>query len=194
MTLFSGRGGVVASDVDIMSGSEGSSTPFRYHVSFRNFICATHGDAKVRLCPPSTAKTAQMINDYENMEFRCHENLWIDSHAKKYPYADVLLRQGEVLFVPAYWIHSVMYKSQCTLASFSYRTVMSTLSVSPQSVLRLLQSQNTKHRVASVERTSSRMQERPGARGVICPAPAADDHSPGKRKKKRNRKIDTASV
>ena len=85
-----------------------------------------------------------MLNDYENMEFRARGNLWKECKIQR---ADILLRQGEVLFIPAYWIYSVMFEDHSTLVSFSYRTVMSSVSVSPQVLLRVLQSQNTKHTI-----------------------------------------------
>ena len=100
------------------------------------------------------------------------------------------------MFVPAYWIYSVRYQEPCTLMSFNYRTLMSTLSVSPQAVLSLLQSQNTKHRVAPAEKIRPRVPDRPDARGVICPAPpeSGGETTPRKQRRKRNKKLETTPV
>ena len=141
---------VVGHEVDMMSGSRGAYTPFRYHVNYRHFLHSSRGDVRVRLSPPSTAKGLHMLNDYENMEFRVRGNLWKEEKVQR---ADILLRSGEVLFIPAYWIYSVMFEDHSTLVSFSYRTLMSSVSVSPQVLLRVLQSQNTRHTITDRQGT-----------------------------------------
>ena len=141
---------VVGHEVDIMSGSRGAYTPFRYHVNYRHFLHSSSGDVRIRLSPPSTAKGLHMLNDYENMEFRVRGNQWKEEKIQR---ADIFLRKGEVLFIPAYWIYSIMYEGQATLISFSYRTLMSSISVSPQVLLKVLQSQNTKHRITDRQGT-----------------------------------------
>jgi hypothetical protein len=174
---------VVGSEVDLMSGSHGANTPFRYHLCYRYFLCATEGEAMVRLCPPASSKSLKMINDYENMEFRSSENMWRSRESKKQPYADVVLREGEVLYVPPYWMYSVRYDRPSTLLRFSYRTLMSAVSVTPQSLLRLLQAQNTKHMVALVQ---------PPAPPAYAPPPMLRDaqceNNQGSRKR-RNKKV-----
>ena len=117
------------------------------------------------------------------MEFRSSENMWLPRESKRLPHADVVLRQGEVLYVPPYWMYSVKYERPSTLLRFSYRTLMSAVSVTPQSLLRLLQAQNTKHRVAMVQTAGST---------ACAPAPRLRDsqceNAHGSRKR-RNKKV-----
>lgn len=175
---------VVGSEVDLMSGSRGANTPFRYHVCYRYFLCVTHGEATVRVCPPISSKSLKMINDYENMEFRSTENMWRSRESEKLPHADVVLKEGEVMYVPPYWMYSIRYDGASTLLRFSYRTLMSTVSVTPQSLLRLLQAQNTKHRVALVQKPSpSNCIQTPMLRDVQCENPQ------GSRKRRKNKKV-----
>jgi hypothetical protein len=61
---------------DILMGSNGSSTPFRYDINYRNFYMVTQGSVQIKLTPPKNMKYLYPENDYDNFEFRSPINPW----------------------------------------------------------------------------------------------------------------------
>jgi len=135
---------------DIMIGSSGSSTPLRYNINYRNFFYVTEGTAKVKLIPPRSSKYLQAYKDYYHFEFRSPINPWDVQPQYKNEYGkvqslDVILKKGDILFVPAYWWYSITFESNATtILSMQYRTYMSVVSTLPYFAMHILQRQNTK--------------------------------------------------
>jgi hypothetical protein len=125
---------------DIMLGSAGVSTPFRYHINNRYFILVLEGSAKIKIAPPKSSKYMDCIYDYDNFEFRSKEG-----PPRQVKTMDIKLSTHEVLFIPPYWWYSITFDTASTkLLCYSYQTIMSTLSISPQLFMHLLQSNNIK--------------------------------------------------
>ena len=61
---------------DILMGSEGCITPFRYEVNYRNFFLLTQGSAQIKMAPPKSSRYLHCVYDYENFEFRSAINPW----------------------------------------------------------------------------------------------------------------------
>ena len=132
---------------DIMMGGEEVTTPFRYDINYRNYYVVTQGTVKIKLCPPNNTKYLECVNDYENFEFISAIDPWGKSNNRdKIKYMDLTLHVGDCLFIPSYWWYSIKFSSNSSLATFKYRTYMSTLSILPQICLYFLQNQNIKHK------------------------------------------------
>jgi hypothetical protein len=138
----------VSAEYDLLSGSAGAFTPFRYHVNFRHFIVVSCGTVQVRVSSPKASGVLSTIHDYDTMESRTGLDPWApqDTPLVHVPYADVTLRKGDVMFVPAYWWHSIKFDKGSSVVSLSYRTLMSTASIAHRFVLKFLQQQNTRDR------------------------------------------------
>jgi hypothetical protein len=119
---------------DLLCGSDGVNTKFKYNDSFRNYLAVVQGSVKVRLGPPSSAMTVE--KDYFAYDFSSP-----DPCAKV---VETALEKGQTLFVPAYWWYSVTYGPDSCVASFRYKTALNCVATLPDLVLALLQRQNTR--------------------------------------------------
>ena len=61
---------------DILTGSQGCYTPFRYEVNYRNYFMPTDGTITVKLAPPKSTRYLYPNYDYENFEFSSPLNPW----------------------------------------------------------------------------------------------------------------------
>ena len=57
---------------------------------------------------------------------------------------DIVLKQGQTLFVPPYWWYSIEFQKNSSITSFRYRTYMNNIAVVPHICMYLLQNQNVK--------------------------------------------------
>ena len=53
---------------DILLGSNGATTPFKYEINYRNFFLLTQGTAQIKMTPPQSIKYLYPNYDYENFE------------------------------------------------------------------------------------------------------------------------------
>jgi hypothetical protein len=137
---------------DIKTGSEGTRTPFRYEINYRNFFLLTEGSAQIKLAPPHSSKYLYPIYDYENLEFKSPVCPW-DTQPKyianfdKIKCLEFTLIPGKTLFIPAYWWYSIQFNKNTSLSCFYYRTYMNNLAVTPYIGMHALQIQNIKRNV-----------------------------------------------
>tara|TARA_B100000900_G_C20511958_1_gene688407 strand:+ start:210 stop:1028 length:819 start_codon:yes stop_codon:yes gene_type:complete len=141
----------VTTTYDYLSGVKNSYTPLRYNLHYRNFFYVSNGEIVVKLIPPKDAKFLKINKDYDLFEFNSFINPWDVSnenmeHFKNVNHMDIVLKQGDILYIPAYWCYSIKYKEQSSVCSFQYKTFMNTLAILPEIVMYFLQSQNTKHK------------------------------------------------
>lgn len=140
---------------DIIMGSEGLKTPFRHDINYRNYYLVTEGSVKIMLAPPRSSKYMYKVMDYENFEFRSPVNPWnVQNEYKpdfdKVKCLEIDLLPGNILFIPAYWWHSMKFSKDTTLCSFKYRTYMNNIAILPQLSMKFLQNQNVKRVMAPV--------------------------------------------
>jgi hypothetical protein len=134
---------------DFLLAAEGTRTPFKYELNYRNYLLVTEGTVKVKLTQPKSAKYLYQQKDYENLEFSSPLNPWqIQPQYKadfdKIKCLDLVMRKGQILYIPAYWWYSLEFGPTATLATFKYKTYMNAVAILPQLVRKLLQTQNVK--------------------------------------------------
>ena len=137
---------------DFWCGNKNAHTPLRYLNNYRNFFYITKGKIKVKLIPPHYTKYLQVKKDYENGEFISPVNPWNVSKEhvadfNKVKVLDLDLEEGQLLYIPAYWLFTVRYEDISSVSIFCYRTYMNTISIIPDLVMQFLQKQNVKHKV-----------------------------------------------
>lgn len=137
---------------DILLASGQCKTPFRYEVNYRNFFLVTEGEVQLKLAPPKSGRYLSTVKDYENFEFRSPVNPWQVQSAyqadfDKVKCLEVILKKGEIIFIPAYWWYTMQFAKATTVCSFKYRTYMNNVAVLPQLAMRFLQRQNVKRNV-----------------------------------------------
>lgn len=140
---------------DLTMASSNTKTPFRYNVNYRNYFLVTEGSVKIKLAPPKSARYLYPQNDYENFEFRSPVNPWnVQQQYKpdfdKIKCLEVNLSEGQMIYIPAYWWYSIDYTPSTTVCTFKYRTYMNVVAIMPKLIMRLLQSQNVKRKVAPI--------------------------------------------
>jgi len=138
---------------DIMMGSNGTKTPFRYEINYRNFFLVTEGKAIIKLAPPQCSKYLYPVRDYENFEFRSPVNPWkvqpqYSADFDKMKCLEVTLTPGKTINIPPYWWYSIQFEKETCIACFRYRTYMNNAAIVPHIALHALQLQNVKREVA----------------------------------------------
>jgi len=137
---------------DIMFGSNNSYSPMRYDVNYRNFYYCLKGSVKIKLAAPKSSEYLSENKNYNTFEFSSPINPWNvqDEYMfdmKNVDTLDVTLREGQVLYIPAFWWYSIEFQKEAVIASFKYRTYMNTLAVLPRFILRFFQMQNVSHKL-----------------------------------------------
>ena len=135
---------------DLLSGSFNTTTPLRYHLNYRNYFLVTNGEIKIKICPPKNKKNLNIIHDYYNLEFRSNDDIWNDTNnnnINKIKFMEITAKKGEIIFIPAYWWYSIKFMKNSFVTVFYYQTYMNSITISPHYFLKLLQSQNTVHKI-----------------------------------------------
>lgn len=138
---------------DLLMGSDGTCTPFRYEVNYRNFFLLTQGSAQIKMTPPQSTKYLYPNYDYENFEFRSPVNPWnpqpnYSADFDKIKCLEFTLQPGKTVFIPAFWWYSIKFNKNTSISCFRYRTYMNNIAISPYIAMYALQIQNVKRNVA----------------------------------------------
>lgn len=140
---------LAGSKYDYLIGSKGLKTPFRYDISYRNYLYVVSGKIRIKLCSPKNSKYLDPIKDYENFEFRSSINPWniqdeYKSNFDKVKCLDVELTKGQLLFIPAYWWNSIEFDDNTVVSTFKYDSYMSYIATGHNHFINFLQLQNIK--------------------------------------------------
>jgi len=138
---------------DLLMGSDGTCTPFRYEVNYRNFFLLTQGSAQIKMTPPQSTRYLYPNYDYENFEFRSPVNPWnpqpnYTADFDKIKCLEFTLQPGKTVFIPAFWWYSIKFNKNTSISCFRYRTYMNNIAISPYIAMYALQIQNVKRNVA----------------------------------------------
>jgi hypothetical protein len=140
---------------DIMMGSNGTFSPFRYEINYRNYFLCTEGSVQIKMASPQSIRYLYPEYDYENFEFRSPINPWnvqtrYRADFDKIKCLEVPLTKGKMIYIPAYWWYSIKFdnNSSTSISCFRYRTYLNNLAISPYVFMHILQLQNIKRDVA----------------------------------------------
>ena len=139
---------------DLHFSSKETKTPLKYELNYRNFYMVSQGSVKIKLIPPKSSKYLYAIKDYDNFEFLSPVNPWnVQSQFKadfdKLKTLEVELKQGQIIYIPAYWWHSFHYAENTSMCVFKYKTYMNNIAISNHLLVKLLQSQNVKREIVN---------------------------------------------
>ena len=143
---------VASKTYDIMFGSKKAYSPLRYDINYRNFYYCLKGSVKIKLAPPKSSEYLSETKNYNTFEFSSPINPWNvqDEYMfdmKNVDTLDVTLREGQVLYIPAFWWYSIEFQNEAVISTLKYRTYMNTLAVLPRFILRVFQMQNVSHKL-----------------------------------------------
>lgn len=133
---------------DIIFGSKNSYTPLRYEISYRNYLYVVDGEIEIMMTMPNNHKYLNLIEDYDNFEFRSSYNPFntIDSkHLEKVKFLTLTLKKGDIIYIPFKWLYTVKIKNNDTIVcKNNYKVVMNTLAILPRILYKFLYNQNLK--------------------------------------------------
>jgi len=135
---------------DMLFGSNGSYTPLRYDLNYRNYIYASSGDCNIKLVAPSYNENLHPIMDYVNFEFRSSINIWNVQDEFKNDFSrlkviDIKLLEGQTIFIPPYWYYSIKFQDNNKVLSLKYRNYFNIFSIIPYLGMHYLQMNNIKN-------------------------------------------------
>lgn len=145
----------ITTNYDIITGSVGLATPFKYHNNYRKFLCVTSGKIHIKMTPWKSSKYMHPIKDYDNYEFyspvnpsECQSQYSREFQKTKFLEFDVF--PGYVLFIPPYWWYSIQFSDskKDLVFTITYSTVMNAISNVPDLFLHWLQQQNIEKKVS----------------------------------------------
>ena len=138
---------------DLLSGSEGSCTPFKYHNNLRYFIVVHSGKVKIKMTPWKSSKYLYPVKDYNNYEFYSPIHIWKPQRKyfqemDKMHFLDFELEKGQALYIPPYWWYSIQFTTRDTLISgFTYNSLINHTANAKDLFLYYLQQSNTKTKI-----------------------------------------------
>jgi hypothetical protein len=138
---------------DIILGSSGTNTPFKYEINYRNYFLLTQGSVQIKMAPPHSSRYLYTNYDYENFEFTSPINPWKPqpkyiADFDKVKCLEFTLLPGKIFFIPAYWWYSIKFNDTNTsISCFRYKTYMNNISIVPYIFMHLLQLQNVKRNI-----------------------------------------------
>lgn len=140
---------VSSCEYDLLFGCKNSITKLQYNLNYRNFFLCLDGSITIRVVSPTYKKYMDHKNNYLDFEFYSPINVWnIQDQYKnsfdKIKTMDIVLKKGDVVYIPAYWYYSIHFTELSTIASFNYRTYMNSIAISPELCIYFLQNQNVK--------------------------------------------------
>jgi hypothetical protein len=128
---------------DILFGSVGSNTRLEYSTYYRNYIYVSEGCIHVKLTPPRNSKYLDVQKNYANQEYFSPINIW-KKNPEKVKFLELKLNKGQMLFLPAYWWYSIQFGEKACVCTLQYKTVMNVIATLPDTIIGILQRQNTK--------------------------------------------------
>lgn len=120
-------------DYDYMFGSKGTVTPLKYIIKNRNFIVVEQGEIQVKMIPFKHSFNFKCTNDYKNLQYISKKNIWDEKHDEFFDTTDLKildfnLKQGDVLFIPSFWLYSIKYvKNNTFIYNIHYQTLTNCL-------------------------------------------------------------------
>jgi len=111
---------------DIMTAGKGVGLPMKYHTYTRKYIYVSTGRIVVKMAPFKNIKKL----DFNKQLLVSPMNCWkpqqrFISHVNKIRFLEFDITKGHVLYVPPYWIYSILYDEDDTcLLEYNYQTAM----------------------------------------------------------------------
>jgi len=126
---------------DVLFGSENYVTRLKYTNYYRNYFMVTQGSVTLKLTPPRNTKYLEEVKLYDEVDFYSSISPW--NEVKRVKFLEVTLTPGKLLFVPAYWWHSIRLGKDACVCMLSYKTIMNSIATLPDTLRQMLQRQNT---------------------------------------------------
>jgi len=114
---------------DIMTAGKGVGLPMRYHTYTRKYIYVSTGKIVVKMAPFKNVKKLDFNKEILVSPMNCwNPQQRFISHVNKIRFLDFDITKGYMLYIPPYWIYSILYNENDTcLLEYNYQTAMNIL-------------------------------------------------------------------
>lgn len=145
--------------VDVMFGSDGTTTPLRCELNYRNFFIINSGIVRVKMCPPNNARYLKVTKDYNNLEFRSEISPWVADNGElkaKFLEFEMNAADNNILYIPAFWYYSFKFiDTNSSITNLAYRIFFNNLAILPHLCIYGLQLSNTTPQILAVNSVNS---------------------------------------
>lgn len=122
-------------DYDFISGKN-ISTNFKNSLHFRHFLYVVDGELELYLSPPKSTKFLNYRYNHDSFENETYMNPFDEETQKSIAFdkikpEKVVLKKGEMLFVPSSWYYSYKMNDATNILSLKYRTFMNVVTLIP---------------------------------------------------------------
>lgn len=132
---------------DILAGSVHATTYLQHYIYTRNFLFITSGKVRIRFVNPKYKHVFTPDYDYSNYIFKYKENIWTSKENtkwSKYVFREIEAQEGDVIFIPPFWLYSIEYVKQDTCGVLlQYQQMMNIFSNVKEHMLHMFQKSNT---------------------------------------------------
>lgn len=113
---------VIMTNYDIWFGSNGTTTPLRYHTNYRTFIFVHQKKISIKLASFRNSKYLECSKKNRT----CYTNVWNvpKKNIEKVHFIEMDILPGNILYLPPYWWYSIKYYEESLVFSATYNTVM----------------------------------------------------------------------
>ena len=132
---------------DIIIAKLGSYRQMKYSLYNRNFLYVTQGSCKVKLFSPNNISNMELKSNYRSLEYVVDLNPFKDN-TDGFSQTGVELKQGNILFIPPYWLYSIYFEENTVVSSFQYGTYVSNASILPVNIKNFFQKQNVNVKIS----------------------------------------------
>lgn len=133
--------------IDLLSGSIEATTYLQHYITNRTFLFVTSGSLKIRFVNPKFSHLFEKDFDYNEYIYKYKDNIWNYTHNdkwNKFKYIEVDAKEGDIIFIPPYWLYSICYGRDCCCISLKYEPLMNMISNMKEHTMSILQKSNTK--------------------------------------------------
>jgi hypothetical protein len=113
---------------DVMTGTNQTELPLRYHTNTRKYLQLTNGKILVKMTPFYNCKKLKVNkNKYSNINVWNPQKEYI-SIVNKTRFLEFNVIKGHVLYIPPYWLYSIKYvEDNTSIVEYNYQTCMNVL-------------------------------------------------------------------
>ena len=141
---------------DLIFGSKNSYSKLKYTLNYRNIFYINDGIVEITLTPPCNKKFLYVNNFNDELEYYSDVDIFNvnDKYKKdfnKVKFLRKILKKGQFIMIPAYWLYSIkILENNTVISSYKYRTYSNNLAILPNILHNFLKRNNIKRNFIKV--------------------------------------------
>jgi hypothetical protein len=129
---------------DVLTGSQGTAVPLRYHTATRKFLYVVSGKISVKMTTWKYRDWLDVTKDFEHFDFRSEHAVFGNPDLEEtIQFLSFDVPKGAILYVPPFWFYSFQYQEADTvILEYNYATLVNKCAFVLDSAQFYLQQQN----------------------------------------------------